>query len=252
MSKMRKEDLIQDLYFLGLKYARILSQKMTQQDAEDLKKKYHYVHFYSFENKEILPDFEIRTQKTPIFDLSEDLEKIFQRFNDTCKKHIRRGERNSDLKLVADDKNFPQSYDLYQKVKSQEGAQPDLAREFKDCLFFNAYFKGEMIVTASFYDNGEIIRAKHIASLRKEMGEDAKIVAHATRGLNWEAIKWGKANNRKIFDLAGITDDPSKTGIKEFKMSFGGNIENIYIGRYTTPIFRFAKKIANLLGKNIH
>ncbi len=249
---MRKEDLIQDLSFLGCRYARILSRQVTREDVENLKKRYHYIHIYSFDKKE-LPGFDVRIQKTPIFDLSEDLEKIFQKFNDTCKKHIRRGERNSDLKLVADDNNFSESYALYKKAKSHEGVRPDIQREFTNCLLFNAYFRGKIIVTMSFYDNGEIIRAKHIGSLRKEMdGMSEKIIAHATRGLNWEAIKWGKAHGRKIFDLAGITDVSSMAGIKEFKMSFGGNITDIYICRHVTPVFHLIKKAVNLLGSNIH
>lgn len=248
---MRKEDLVQDLSFIGLSYARILAKNITRKDAEDLKKKYHYIHIYSFEKEEFL-GFDIRTQRTPIFDLSDDLGKIFQKFNDTCKKHIRRGEKNSDLKLVAADGDFTKSYALYQKIKRQEGARPDIEREFRNCIFFNAYFKGVMIVTMSFYDNGEIIRAKHIASLRKEMGEDAKIIAHASRCLNWEVMKWGKAHQRKIFDLGGVTDDPSKAGIKDFKMSFGGNLTDIYMCRFTTPAFSLAKKTLNLFGRNIN
>lgn len=249
---MRKEDLVQDLSFLGLRYARVISSRVTNKDVEELKKKYRYIHIYAFEKEELL-GFDVRAQRTLIFNLSEDLENIFQKFNDTCKKHIRRGERNPDLKLVADDKNFAESYALYRRVKNQEGARPDLKREFENCIFFNAYFKGKMIVTMSFYDNGEIIRAKHIASLRKEMDEaESKIIAHSTRGLNWEAMKWGKAHGRKIFDLAGITDDPSKAGIKDFKMSFGGDIKDIYICRYEDPIFHIVKKVVKFLGKNIH
>ncbi len=248
---MRKEDLIQDLSFLGLRYARILAKNVTRKDAEELKKKYHYIHIYTFEKEELF-GFDVRTQRTPIFNLSEDLEEIFQKFNDTCKKHIRRGGKNPDLKLVANDKNFAESYALYQRIKNQEGAHPDLKREFENCIFFNAYFKGKMIVAMSFYDNGEIIRAKHIASLRKEMEGMDKVIAHSTRGLNWEAIKWGKSHGRRIFDLAGITDDPAKAGIKDFKMSFGGNIADIYICRYADPIFRIAKKVVKFLGKNIH
>ena len=248
---MKPKDLIQDLSFFGLKYARILSRRVTSVEALDLRKIYQYIHLYSFV-KENLQGFDMRIQKTPIFDLSQDIEAIFKRFNDTCKKHIRRGERNPDLKLVALDSNFAQSYALYKRVKSQEGAHPDLQREFDNCLFFNAYLYDEMIVTMSFYDNGEIIRAKHIASIRKEKTEDAKIVAHASRGLNWEVMKWGKANGRKIFDLGGITDDPAKAGIREFKQSFGGDEVDIYMYRYTTRLFTFLKKILPLLGKNIN
>lgn len=248
---MRKGDLVQDLDFFGFKYARILTSSITPAEAGELKNKYRYIHVYSFK-KEDLPDYKVKTQKTLVFDLSESLEEIFKKFNATCKKHIRRGERNVDLKLAAPDNDFAASYALYKRVKSREGVRPDIKSEFANCLFFNAYFKGEMIVTMSFYDNGEIIRAKHLASLRKEKGMDAKVIAHASRGLNWEVMRWGKTNGRKIFDLGGVTDDPAKAGIREFKESFGGTRVDIHIYRYTTPIFTFLKKILNLFGKNIH
>ncbi|MEK7083088.1 MAG: hypothetical protein AAB972_02860 [Patescibacteria group bacterium] len=248
---MKREDVVQDLSFFGLKYARILSMRVTSAEAEDLKKIYQYIHMYSFAKENIL-DFDMRIQRTLIFDLSKDLEMIFKKFNDTCKKHIRRGERNTDLRFISLDNNFTASYALYRRVKSQEGAHPDLKREFDNCLFFNAYLRDEMIVTMSFYDNGEIIRAKHIASVRKERVEDAKIVAHASRGLNWEVMKWGKANGRKIFDLGGITNDSAKTGIREFKQSFGGEEVDIYMYRYATSSFSLIKKILPLLRKNIN
>jgi len=196
---MKKEDLLQDISFLGLPYARILSRHITREDVENLKKKYHYIHIYSFE-KEHLPGFEMKIQKTPIFNLLDDEDAIFKKFNDTCKKHIRRAERNPDLTLMALDTNYDASYALYKRIKSQEGANPDIKKEFANCFFFNAYLGDEMIVTMSFYDNGEIIRAKHIASVRKEKAEDAKIVAHASRRLNWEVMKWGKANGRTMYD----------------------------------------------------
>lgn len=249
---MRKEDLVQDISFFGFRYARILSRYITREEAGDLKKKYHYIHLYSFKKENIPPDFHVLIQRTLIFDLSSDLEEIFNNFNDTCKKHIRRGERDADLTLIALDDNVTASYALYEKVKRQEGARPDIKREFKNCIFFNAYFKNEMIVTMSFYDNGEVIRAKHIASLRKEKGEYAKIIAHASRRLNWEVMKWGKAQGRKVFDIGGITDDPAKTGIREFKQSFGGAGADVYIYRYTTPIFTLLKKMLHLFGKNIN
>jgi len=248
---MKREDLVQDLSFFGLPYARIISRHITREDAEKLKQAYYYVHAYSFE-KEDIPGFEMRIQRTPIFDLLQDTETIFQKFNDTCKKHIRRAERNADLRLVALDGNVEASYALYKRMKRGEGARPDVRKEFENCIFFNAYLGEEMIVTMSFYDNGEIIRAKHIASVRKEKAEDAKIVAQASRRLNWEVMKWGKSEGRKIFDLGGITDDPAKRGIREFKQSFGGDEVDIYMYRYTAPAFGFFKKILSLFGKNIN
>jgi len=191
-------------------------------------------------------------QRTPVFDLTEDLNTIFKRFNETCKKHIRRAERNTDLLIKACDTNAVASYKLYERVKRSEGAQPDIQEEFAGCLLFNAYLKGEMIVTMSFYDNSDIIRAKHIASIRKESGADPKIIAHASRRLNWEVIKWGKEKERTLFDLGGVTDDPAKSGIREFKESFGGDETDIFMYRYATPEFASLKKMLNESGKNIN
>lgn len=245
---MRREDIIQELSCCGLRYARVLSHRVTPGDAEMLKKKFSYLHIYSYTREE-LPGFSMRAQKTPLFDLSESLEALFGRFNNTCKKHIRRGERNPDLALIAVDQNARESYALYTKAKQCEGVYPDLKREFDNCLLFNAYLKGRMIVTMSFYDNGEIIRAKHIASVRKDKDADQKIIAHASRRLNWEVIKWGKENGRKMFDLGGVTDDPTKVGIKEFKRSFGGVEREVYIYRYTTPVFKLLKRALNIIDK---
>lgn len=248
---MKETDIIQKLSFFGLPYARVLSRDINLNDAEELKKRYAYIHWYSFVKKDI-PGFDTRIQKTLVFDLLQDVDTIFKNFNDTCKKHIRRGERNPDLNIVALDTDTDGSYMLYKRVKRQEGARPDIKRDFENCLLFNAYYKGQMIVTMSFYDNGEIIRAKHIASVRKEQKEDAKIVAHASRRLNWEVMKWGHDHGRTLFDIGGITDDPSKAGIREFKESFGGRAANLYMYRFTTPIFNIFKKILPLAGRNIN
>ena len=247
---MRKEDLIQDLSIFGVRYAKLLTSRISLDELAKLKKKYRYLYICSFADP---GDRELActTQKTLILDLTLDPEKLFSGFNDTCKKHIRRAQKNSLLEVRALDNDFEGSYALYKNIKSMEGVKPDIRREFKNCIFFNAYYKGNMIVTASFDDNGEIIRAKHIASTRKLIGEESKIVAHANRLINWEVCEWGHANGRKVFDLAGITDDPAKAGIRTFKESFGGMPSEIYRLRYETPIFTIIKKTVNFMGYNI-
>ncbi len=55
-----------------------------------------------------------------------------------------------------------------------------------------------------------------------------------------------------MFDLGGITDDPAKAGIREFKQSFGGDEVDMYMYRYATPAFASVKKIVNLFGRNIN
>ncbi|TSC78281.1 MAG: hypothetical protein G01um101433_315 [Parcubacteria group bacterium Gr01-1014_33] len=249
---MRQGDIVQKISIAGFSYARILTSGISLEEAEGLKKKFRYLHVYSYARAHILWCKE-RVQRTALIDLNQGVDDIFKKYSDTCKKHIRRGEKNADLKIVSEDKDSDASYRLYREVKKEEGAKPDIKKEFDNCLFFNAYYNGRMIVTMSFYDNGEYIRAKHTASLRREMGERAKVSAHASRMLIWEMCKWGKRNNRKFFDLAGLNlDDPSKKGIVEFKRSFGGDEMDIYMYRYATPAFSALKRVINLFGKNIN
>lgn len=249
---MRNKDVVQDIVAPGgLRYARILTGgNINKEDLNELKKHYGYFHIYTLKKIDD-PDLSTLEQKTIFINLDKGLDEVFSDFNDTCKKHIRRAERNPEIMIKILDDNFEGSYELYRNIKSAEGAKPDIETEFQDCLLFNAYYKGKMIVTMSFYDNGETIRAKHIASVRK-LGEDQKVVAQASRLITWEVCKWGASNGRKLLDLAGITDDPKKAGIKAFKESFGGNEGVVYMQRYEMPAFSDIKKKLNLEGKNIN
>ena len=249
---MKKNDLIQDLSICGLKYARILSERVEPEELEALKRKYSYINVYCY-SPFICSGFHSRIQPTLLINLSQDLDRIFGNFNANTRNHVRHSEKNSDLELKVLDTATDTSYKFYRWIKRMDGAHPDLKREFFRCHLFNAYWKGDMIVTMSFYDNGNYIRSKHIASSRKLMGKDAKVVAHASRALIWEVCKWGKAHGRGVFDLGGINYmDASKAGIREFKQSFGGIEADVGIHRYATRLFLALKKGLNLFNKNIN
>jgi hypothetical protein len=248
---MKKDDLIQDLSICGLKYARILSERAEPEELEALKRKYSYINVYCY-SPFICSGFHSRIQPTLLINLSQDLDQIFGNFNANTRNHVRHAEKNSDLEPKVLDTAADTSYKFYNWIKSMDGAHPDLKREFFRCHLFNAYWKGNMIVTMSFYDNGRYIRSKHIASSRKLMGKDAKVVAHASRALIWEVCKWGKAHGRGVFDLGGINyTDASKAGIREFKRSFGGIEADVGICRYATRLFLALQRGLNLFNKNI-
>lgn len=238
--------------FLGLRYIRLLIQKPDSEEIEKLKQKYSYIFIYSYE-KPGFKDFKIRAQQSPIIDLSQSLDEIFAKFKKNTRNEIHKTEKIKELKFKNPDENFNYSYRFYRKIKRADGVKPDIKKEFKGCLFFNAYLNKKMIVSVSCYDNGEILRLKHIVSSRKEKNFDGRVAGYATRKIIWEIIKYGKENNYEKMDLAGVNfEDPSKKGITEFKMSFGGEIKDIYICRYETKIFLLLKKILNFLGKNIN
>jgi hypothetical protein len=247
---MEKDDLIQDLSICGLKYARILTKRVQPEELKAFKKTYNYINIYCY-SPLVCSGFRSRIQPTLLIDLSQDLNKIFGNFNANTRNHVRHAEKNSALELKVLDTAADTSYQFYSRIKSLDGAHPDLKREFSGCHLFNAYWTGKMIVTMSFYDNGSYIRSKHIASSRKLLGKDAKVVAHASRALIWEVCKWGKAHGRGMFDLGGINyTDASKAGIREFKRSFGGIEADVGIHRYATRLFLALKKGLNLFNKN--
>jgi lipid II:glycine glycyltransferase (peptidoglycan interpeptide bridge formation enzyme) len=248
---MKKDDLIQDLSICGLKYARILTARATPEELEAFKKTYSYINIYCY-SPFVYSGFTSRIQPTLLIDLSQDLDQIFGNFNANTRNHVHRAENNGDLELKVFDTAADISYKFYSWIKSLDGAHPDLKREFSRCHLLNAYWTGKMIVTMSFYDNGSYIRSKHIASSRKFMGKDAKVVAHASRALIWEVCKWSKAHGRGMFDLGGINyTDASKAGIREFKRSFGGIETDVGIHRYATRLFLALKRGLNVFNKNI-
>lgn len=237
---------------LGVPYVRLLVDSVTQKEAEILKKYFSYIVIYSY-TKADLPGFILRTQKTPLIDLSCDEESLFRAFRRDAKSGIKKTGDMPDLhyKIPAEDRGV--SYQFYKEIKRKDGVVPDIREEFIGCIFFNAYLGSSMIVSMSFYDNGSVLRSKHIVSRRKEMGEDKAVAAHATRRLTWEICMYAKKQGYRFLDLGGIDlSDPAKKGVAEFKLSFGGEIKDVYIYRYETVAFKILRRILHLFKKNIH
>lgn len=250
---MRPGDKIQDLFFFGLRYARFMGDDFNPREIAELKTKYDYINIFSYNNIPELPGFQAREQKTPIIDLNQNLEDIFAAFRRDTKSGIKRSESVEGLTFAMPDNNFDESYGLYERIKSKDGIKPDIKQDFIDCLFFNAYLGGRMIVSASFYDSGLILRSKHIVSLRKEMGSQNKIAAWATRRILWEVCKYAKARCYRKLDLGGINlEDSVKKGIVDFKLSMGGKISSVFIYRCENLKSRIIKNFLSLFRKNIY
>lgn len=247
---MNAKDIAQEFSIFGLKYTRRIFDKFDREALTKLKRKYSYVHISSFVDFE-MPGFERVPKKTPIIDLTKTLEDILKNFRRDSRAGVRKSELEADLKFMVPDADTRSSYAFYKSVKSNDRVLLDIKSEFNNCVFFNAYYKNQLLVSMSFYGDDNILRSKHIASLRKQVGM-ARLVANASRKLIWEVCKYAKGSNFKILDLGIINfAEPDKEGIAAFKNSFGGDIVNVYIFRYETPVFKIIRKILNLYGRNI-
>lgn len=248
-----ENDKIQDLFILGLKYSRLFTDRI---DLEFLKKEqanYSYIVIFSYQQFQLNGFKLVKIQPTPIIDLTPPPETIFRGFSKTVRNEIRKAEKMPDLRFEISRQGLDRYFRFYKKIKISDGVSPDIKREFKDCLFGNAYWRNEMIASMSFFDNRRHLRCKHIVSLRKAMGGESRVAGYAARRLLWEVCQYGRNNGYQKLDLGGVTPgDPSKAGIFAFKTSFGGKIVDTYIYAHETKPFRFLRKILNYFNRNIY
>lgn len=235
-----------------MRYARVFTESINNEEAEQLKRDYQHVEVYCFGPPTDLPGFQLRRQSTYAVNLTHDLDSIFARFHKNTRYEIKSLSRNSDITLKLPDPDEASSYELYAAVKKADGANPDIREEFVNCIYANAYLRGSLFVTTTFYDNGIQLRCKHIASLRKSLGDDRKFAAQATRAIMWKMCEWGSANGRTLLDLGGVNfTDPTKVGVLHFKQSFGGDLIEISIYRYDTAAFTEYREQLNASGVNV-
>lgn len=249
---MRRDDIIQDITVAGMRYVRILTESFNQQEADQLRSDYQHAEVYCFAPPTEISGFQRSKQATYAINLTQGPDRIFANFHSTTRNQINKVSRNSDVTLKLLDPDEASSYELYAEVKKEDGANPDIRDEFVNCIYANAYLRGSLFVTITFYDNGVQLRLKHIASLRKCIGDDRKFVAHATRAIIWKLCEWASARGRTLLDLGGANfTDPAKAGITQFKGSFGGDLIELSIYRYDTPAFAEYRKQLNASGVNI-
>lgn len=230
-----------------MKAARFLVEQPSQLDLELLKSRYQYIYIMTYAAHDF-PGFRATEKKTPIIDLTRHSNEIFQHFNAATRNQIRKLDGVDGWEFKVPDADSKASYAFYKRSKNKDGVVTELGREFRDCAFFSAYYQNELLVSISCYDTGKLLRVKTITNIRKELGEDSKLVGYATRRLVWDICRMGTAQGYEKLDL-GIVNltDPSKAGITRFKMGFGGEIVDTYIYQYETALFRSLRNLCHRL-----
>lgn len=223
------------------------------EDIDRLKKNFDMINILSYQPLS-LAGFSCRKKKTPFIDLSKSLDDIFFAFNHTTRNEIRRIEHIDDLVLKSDDSNFEDAYLVYCSHEIMQDRVPEKKEEFYGCKFFSAYYKEELISTVICFSGPKYLRAKAISSKRLDYPskEILKIISFASRGLMWEACKWGKNNGYIGFDLGSINlTDKKKENIAKFKKSFGGDIIDEYLYTYKNFYYKRFEKVAKFRNRII-
>lgn len=182
-----------------------------------------------------LPD----ARSCPLHSLRTDLapppEAIAARFDETCRRQVRRAERDDGLRyaLFAEPASeldgFIAFYDVFARQKGLWLADRHWlvrAAEARQLALSCALRDGEALVWHAHLRAGGTAQLAHSASwYRGTDGDHRSLVARANRWLHWQDMLAFRADGTVHYDWGGMFADestPERAGINRFKRTFGG------------------------------
>ena len=139
---------------------------------------------------------------------------------------------------IESENQYEEFYDLYRNFIYKKGhgwplykfEYPTLDDMKRYGTLFIAKYNKEILAGQLYLeDSPNIMYCWLSASKRLEVDkEKANLIGCANRLLHWEAIRYAKEKGIKEFDLGGLwseeeAENPNKTGMNSFKLSFGGD-----------------------------
>ena len=220
----------------NFKYHRILLDNVTHGDTKVLKDNYDYsfvISYGDFNDNE----YEIVEKKAAIIELSIGIDKLFYDFSSTCRKHIRRTKKIPEFNFTMEIDDFSLFYEFYKRCELERGWYPVPINELKNSIIFTCKYEGQYICGISAYIDDKKIRLGRIFTKRKSNMEiPTKYFSWGSRRIVYEFCQYGINRKYQLLDLGGIDlDDNRKSGIKDFKLSFGSKVVPVNIGRYIKP-----------------
>lgn len=189
-----------------------------------------------------LPDawpYRGRPPDRPLHSLQSDLdaapEAIMARFDETCRRHVRRAERQDGLRheVLAEAAEglaeFAEFYDAFARQKGLWLADRhwlERAALAGQLVLSCACCGGERLVWHAHLRAGHTVQMAHSVSLYRGMNEAQRsLVARANRWLHWRDMLEFRSAGLRYYDWGGMfapESTPEQAGINRFKRSFGG------------------------------
>ncbi|MFZ6012423.1 MAG: hypothetical protein ACOYXT_18915 [Bacteroidota bacterium] len=228
---------------LGLTYHRIILESATADVTQELKDRYDYSFVVSmglFSD----PDYEVLQKKSCMIDLTQDLDKIIGNFNSTSRNEYRRSERTEGLVFQTSYEDFEKYYTFYAACENDRGWYPVPPDELKNSFVFSASYHQEFISGMSCYAHEKRLRVSRIYSLKRSNQSAAlnnTLYGSAAKRIVVEICKFGIERGYHTLDLGGVDlSDQVKSGITQFKLSLGGEVADVKLGRYMKQGFKDA------------
>jgi hypothetical protein len=211
-----------------------------------------YTFIYSLADLGEVDGFSKEGKATQLITLGRSQEDIFYGLHKNNRYKIRRSYRDPGVEVVKDDQDREKSFEFYREIKTADGVVPDIEEDFTMVRWINGYYEGVLVAATCWFDSGEVLRAKHIVSTRKHMGADTAVIGRLTRRLFWEACVTGVDEGHRYVDLGGLDkSDADKSGVTEFKQSFGGEKVPVYVYRNSSPSWPEAVAEASRRGRTV-
>lgn len=210
--------------------------------------------YNSYRGKEAPIFWHCRHGNTSVIDLSQSAEDIFSGIKSNFRNEIRRAEKEGVT--LAIEENVASFVKYYNEFAIQKGLSAITAKnvtKYPSKIITKALGpSGEVLTYHAYIIDEEDKRVYLLYSASKRLDEsvDTKLIGYANKFLHFKDIEMFKEKGMAIYDFNGIGgDDFSKpaTGIRLFKMSFGGTTEQTL--NYNSPLMSLALYVRKILHK---
>lgn len=227
----------------GLKYHRLLAHSVSEHDTFTLKKDFDYSFIVAYEHFTD-PDYHCTDKNACVIDLSKGAEASFANFNSTSRNEVRRSEKITELtfSMGYEHCGFETYFDFHKNCEHDRDWYPVPPDELKNSLLFSASFNGMLIAGMSCYTHGNLIRVGRIFSNKRSKKSEVLtnlVYGCASKRIVYEICKYAEVNGFSQLDLGGVDlQDPTKSGISQFKLSLGSKVIPVKLARWSNENFR--------------
>ena len=168
-----------------------------------------------------------------IVDLKKSDSELFNLIASKRKKQIKKGFlRGCELKIYEgnDHQIIEDCYKILQQLYSKIGL-PLVPLDF--FLSATKYLKQRFKIFTVYYDHNLV--GFHFVLCHKKYiydwfaaSKEEYYDKYPNDILSWEIIKWGSENGYELFDMGGAGKPGEKYGVRDFKLTFGGELISIY------------------------
>jgi hypothetical protein len=227
-------------------------------DNQPIKLKGNNLFYHAFSLPKDKNIVELNTVYTTSIDLNQSLDEIKGNFKKKLRGYINKGSRTEFKHKIMDisksniQNNILQDYDVFAKIKGLESIDRTWfisCCKSKHMMATQIFFENKPLITHVYLKDNERTRLQfsfHLSSVNEYNGQFQSL---ANRYLHWLDIIYFKENGFKIYDFGGIPVK-SMASLREFKLSFGGIVEEQYSFIVPNGFYALVYKLKQLVKSN--